>query len=54
MKIPIRHLAPCRSRNKGNSSNISVIASESKSYPVSKAKLASERFKEHYAPATPD
>ena len=49
MKIMLQHAAHCRSGDKGNTSNISVIAYEPEFYPLLKAQLTSEKFKAHYA-----
>ncbi len=49
MKVMLQHLAHCRSGDKGNTSNISVIAYEPELYPHIKAQLTAERFKAHYA-----
>ncbi|HVY06457.1 MAG TPA: hypothetical protein VHB46_10825 [Burkholderiales bacterium] len=49
MKIMLQHAAHCRSGDKGNTSNISVIAYEPELYPLLKEQLTAERFKAHYA-----
>ncbi len=49
MKIMLQHAAHCRSGDKGNTSNISVIAYEPELYPFLKEQLTAERFKAHYA-----
>lgn len=49
MKVRLQHLAHCRSGDKGNTSNISVIAYAPELYPYLKAQLTAERFKAHYA-----
>ncbi len=49
MKVMLQHLAHCRSGDKGNTSNISVIAYEPEFYPLLKEQLTAERFKAHYA-----
>jgi hypothetical protein len=49
MKVQLQHLAHCRSGDKGNTSNISVIAYAPELYPCLKEQLTSERFKAHYA-----
>ncbi len=49
MKVMLQHLAHCRSGDKGNTSNISVIAYEPELYPHLKEQLTAERFKAHYA-----
>ncbi|MEQ1880926.1 MAG: hypothetical protein ABL878_08135 [Burkholderiales bacterium] len=48
MKVLLQHLAHCRSGDKGNTSNISVIAYEPEFYPLLKAQLTADRFKDHY------
>jgi len=45
----LQHLAHCRSGDKGNTSNISVIAYEPEFYPHLKEQLTAEKFKAHYA-----
>jgi hypothetical protein len=49
MKVQLQHLAHCRSGDKGNTSNISVIAYEPEFYPLLKQQLTAEKFKTHYA-----
>ena len=49
MKIMLQHAAHCRSGDKGNTSNISVIAYEPELYPYLKEQLTAEKFKAHYA-----
>src|SRR5215470_9441826 len=49
MKILLQHVAHARSGDKGNTSNISVIAYAPELYPLLKAQLTAERFKAHYA-----
>jgi hypothetical protein len=49
MKVMLQHAAHCRSGDKGNTSNISVIAYEPEFYPHLKEQLTAERFKAHYA-----
>jgi hypothetical protein len=49
MKIMLQHVAHTRSGDKGNTSNISVIAYAPEFYPFLKAQLTVERFKAHYA-----
>ncbi len=49
MKILLQHVAHCRSGDKGNTSNISVIAYAPELYPFLKEQLTAERFKAHYA-----
>ncbi len=48
MKVMLQHLAHCRSGDKGNTSNISVIAYEPELYPHIRQQLTAERFKAHY------
>lgn len=49
MKVMLQHVAHCRSGDKGNTSNISVIAYAPELYPYLKEQLSAERFKAHYA-----
>jgi hypothetical protein len=49
MKVLLQHAAHCRSGDKGNTSNISVIAYEPELYPHIRQQLTAERFKAHYA-----
>lgn len=49
MKILLQHAAHCRSGDKGNTSNISVIAYEPELYPHIRQQLTAEKFKAHYA-----
>ena len=49
MRVMLQHLAHCRSGDKGNTSNISVIAYEPELYPFLKEQLTAERFKAFYA-----
>jgi hypothetical protein len=49
MKVMLQHLAHCRSGDKGNTSNISVIAYAPELYPYLKQQLTAEKFKIHYA-----
>ncbi|HEX4986638.1 MAG TPA: hypothetical protein VFV71_11305 [Burkholderiales bacterium] len=49
MKVLLQHLAHCRSGDKGNTSNISVIAYEPELYPHLKEQLTAEKFRAHYA-----
>ncbi|MBI3530322.1 MAG: hypothetical protein HY067_20445 [Betaproteobacteria bacterium] len=48
MKVLLQHLAHCRSGDKGNTSNISVIAYAPEFYPYLKEQLTADRFKSHY------
>lgn len=45
----LQHAAHCRSGDKGNTSNISVIAYAPELYPYLKEQLTADRFKAHYA-----
>jgi hypothetical protein len=45
----LQHLAHARSGDKGDTSNIMVIAYEPEFYPLLKEQLTAERFKSHYA-----
>ena len=49
MKVLLQHVAHCRSGDKGNTSNISVIAYEPEFYPLLKAQLSAAAFSAHYA-----
>lgn len=49
MKVLLQHAAHCRSGDKGNTSNISVIAYGADLYPFLKNQLTAARFKEFYA-----
>ncbi len=49
MRVQLQHLAHARSGDKGNTSNISVIAYAKEFYPYLKEQLTAERFKAHYA-----
>lgn len=49
MKILLQHVAHCRSGDKGNTSNISVIAYAPELYPSLKEQLTVDKFKSHYA-----
>ena len=49
MKIRLERAAHCRSGDKGNTSNISVIAYSSELYPFVKEQLTAERFRKFYA-----
>lgn len=48
MHVPLQHLAHTRSGDKGNTSNISVIAYAPAFYPLLKSQLTVARFKAHY------
>ena len=49
MRVMLQHVAHTRSGDKGNTSNISVIAYHPALYPSIKAQLTAERFKAFYA-----
>jgi hypothetical protein len=49
MKVMLQHVAHCRSGDKGNTSNVSVIAYAPELYPHLKQQLTADRFKTHYA-----
>ena len=49
MKVLLQHMAHARSGDKGNTSNISVIAYAPALYPLLKDQLTAERFRQHYA-----
>lgn len=49
MKIRLEHAAHCRSGDKGNTSNISVIAYDPQLYPFIRDQLTAERFGDFYA-----
>jgi hypothetical protein len=49
MKILLQHVAHARSGDKGNTSNICVIAYAPQLYASLKEQLTAERFKLHYA-----
>jgi hypothetical protein len=49
MKTLLQHLAHARSGDKGNTSNICVVAYAAELYPALKEQLTAERFKAHYA-----
>ncbi len=49
MKIMLQHAAHCRSGDKGNTSNISVIAYTPELYACIKDQLSAERFKDFYS-----
>jgi hypothetical protein len=48
MKVLLQHVAHCRSGDKGNTSNISVIAYAPELYPYLKQQLTADKFKAHY------
>ena len=49
MRVLLQHLAHTRSGDKGNTSNVMVIAYEPEFYPILKSQLTAEKFKAHYA-----
>ena len=49
MKVKLQHVAHSRSGDKGNTSNIMVIAYEPEFYPLLKTQLTAARFKAFYA-----
>ncbi|MFN0317016.1 MAG: hypothetical protein ACKVQA_18505 [Burkholderiales bacterium] len=49
MQVQLRHLAHARSGDKGNTSNVCVIAYAPELYGLIKEQLTAERFKAHYA-----
>ena len=49
MKVMLQHAAHARSGDKGDTSNISVIAYAPALYPHLKAQLTADRFKDFYA-----
>lgn len=49
MHIMLQHVAHVRSGDKGNTSNITVIAYDGELYPYLKDQLTAERFKAFYA-----
>lgn len=48
MQVKLERVAHVRSGDKGNTSNISVIAYRDEFYPLLKAQLTAERFKAFY------
>ena len=49
MKVKLQHVAHSRSGDKGNTSNIMVIAYEPEFYELLKAQLTADKFKAFYA-----
>lgn len=49
MRVLLQHVAHCRSGDKGNTSNISVIAYHAALYPLLKDQLTADRLKAFYA-----
>ncbi len=48
MRVMLQHIAHCRSGDKGNTSNISVIAYAPELYPYLKEQLTADKFKAYY------
>jgi hypothetical protein len=51
MRVLLQHVAHVRSGDKGNTSNISVIAYDAALYPMLKEQLTAERFRAFYGGA---
>lgn len=51
MRVKLRHAAHVRSGDKGNTSNIAVIAYDDALYPLLKEQLTAERFRAFYGGA---
>lgn len=49
MRVLLQHVAHTRSGDKGNTSNVMVIAYEPELYPHLKAQLTADRFKAFYS-----
>jgi len=49
MKVMLQHLAHTRSGDKGNTSNIAVIAYAPELYSLLKEQLTADKFKAHYS-----
>lgn len=49
MRLPLQHAAHVRSGDKGNTSNVTVIAYEPELYPILKEQLTAEAFRRFYA-----
>lgn len=49
MRLPLQHVAHVRSGDKGNTSNITVIAYEPDLYPLLKEQLTADAFRAFYA-----
>jgi hypothetical protein len=49
MRLPLQHVAHVRSGDKGNTSNVTVIAYEPDLYPYLKDQLTAEAFRAFYA-----
>ena len=52
-KIPLYELAHARTGDKGNRSNISVIAYRAEDFPILLRELTAERVKDHFAYRNP-
>src|SRR5579883_61906 len=50
MRVKLRRIAHTRSGDKGNTSNIAVIAYSDALYPLLKEQLTAERFQDFYRP----
>jgi hypothetical protein len=48
MKVKLQHVAHVRSGDKGNTSNVAVIAYSPELYPLLKEQLTAERFRAFY------
>ncbi|GJD50565.1 hypothetical protein OPKNFCMD_3308 [Methylobacterium crusticola] len=49
MRLPLQHVAHVRSGDKGNTSNVTVVAYEAELYPYLKDQLTAESFATFYA-----
>jgi hypothetical protein len=49
MRVKLQHVAHTRSGDKGDTSNIMVIAYAPEFYPLLKEQLTAERFRQYYA-----
>jgi hypothetical protein len=49
VRVGLRHVAHVRSGDKGNTSNVTVIAYSAELYPHVKEQLTAERFRDFYA-----
>ena len=49
MQVGLRHVAHVRSGDKGNTSNVTVIAYSAELYPYVKEQLTAARFRDFYA-----
>lgn len=50
MKVPLSHLAHARSGDKGDVSNIGLIAKEPRNYALLLREVTAERVKRHFGP----